>query len=102
MPIERNRHKRIMSDYERSLVFYAQKYVVSQLAKKASKEMVGFIWGSKNPDLGPDEYRLTIQKGKKKLVFPFTKDELIEDYGSTKWKTRLLIRVNEIFRRLET
>lgn len=102
MPIERNRHKRIMSDYEQSLIFYAQKYIVFQLKKKASKKITDLMWGSTSLNLGPDEYGLTIQKGKKKLVFPFTKDELIEDYGSAKWKTILLTRVNEIFRRMET
>ena len=93
-----------MSDYEyeQSLVFYAQKYVISQLKKKASKKITDLMWGSTSLNLGPDEYGLIIYKGKKKSVFPFTKDELIEDYGSTKWKTRLLARVNEIFRRMET
>jgi len=51
-----------MSDYEQSLIFYAQKYIVFQLKKKASKKITDLMWGSTSLNLGPDEYGLTIQK----------------------------------------
>ncbi len=59
------------------------------------------MWGGTGLNLGADEYGLVIYKGKKKTVFTFTKDELINGYGSTEWKNRLLKRINEILRRLE-
>ena len=62
-------------EYERSLVFYAQNYVIDQLKKKGPKEMAGLIWGSKNLGLGLGKYGLTIQKDEKKKIFTFTKDE---------------------------
>jgi len=91
----------MISEYEQSLVFYAQKYVVYQLKKKRPKKMADPLWSSKSVDLDPDEYGLTIQKGKKKNIFTFTKDELIEGYGSRAWKDRLLARIKEILREIE-
>ena len=86
---------------ERSFVFYAQRYVVDQLKKKRPKKMADPLWSSKSVDLDPDEYGLTIQKGKKKNIFIFTKDELIKGYGSRAWKNRLLARIKEILRTIE-
>jgi hypothetical protein len=91
-----------MASYEPIYISKAQKFIRTQLEKKASDKMIGLMWGGTGLNLGPDEYVLVIYKGKKKTVFKFTKDELIKGYGSTEWKTRLLARVNEIFRRMET
>jgi len=91
----------MISEYEKNLIFYAQKYIIYQLKKKGPKKMAGLLWSSKSVNLGPDEYGLTIQKGKKKNLFSFTKDELIEEYGSREWKDRLLARITEILRRIE-
>ncbi len=79
----------------------AQNLIKNQLGKKLREEMIGLMWGGASLKLGPNQYGLVIYKGKKKTVFTFTKDELIKGYGSTEWKKRLLVRINEILRRLE-
>jgi len=90
-----------MFEYEESLVFYAQKYVSVLLKRKASKEVGDPIWGSKSLDLGMDEYSLIFPKDKKRLVFTFTRGELIKGYGTCEWKDRLLVRINKILKRIE-
>ncbi len=90
-----------MASYEPIYISKAQKFIRTQLEKKASDKMIGLMWGGTGLNLGPDEYVLVIYKGKKKTVFKFTKDELIKGYGSTEWKSRLLKRINEILMRLE-
>lgn len=100
-PIERKSDNRMTFDYEDSLVFYAQKYIISQLARKAAKEMAGLIWGNKSLDLDPDEYGLIVNKDKKRIAFTFTRAELIEGYGSSEWKARLLDKIDKILKRTE-
>jgi hypothetical protein len=90
-----------MASYEPIYISKAQKFIRTQLEKKASDKMIGLMWGGTGLNLGPDEYGLVIYKGKKKTVFKFTKDELIKGYGSTECKSRLLKRINEILMRLE-
>jgi len=87
-------------EYEQSLIFYAQKYIIFQLKKKGSKEMADPLWSSKSVNLDPDEFGLTIHTGKKKNIFTFTKDELIKGYGSRAWKDRLLARIKEILKKI--
>jgi hypothetical protein len=90
-----------MASYEPIYIAQAQKFIRTQLEKKASDKRVSLMWGGTGLKLGPNQYRLVIYKDKKKTVFKFTKDELIKGYGSTEWKNRLLKRINEILRRLE-
>jgi len=90
-----------MFEFEESLIFYAQKYINTKLARKTSKKTLDLIWGSKGLNLGPDEYGLIVPKDKKKLSFTFTKAELIEGYGTSEWKDRLLARINKIVQRME-
>ncbi len=90
-----------MASYEPIHIAKAQQFIRTQLEKKAPEKMVSLMWGGTSLKLGPDEYGLVIYKCKKKRVFKFTKDELIKGYGSTEWKKRLLVRINEILRRLE-
>ena len=90
-----------MFEFEESLIFYAQKYISTELARKTSKKTVDLIWGSKSLNLGPDEYGLIVPKDKKKLSFTFTKVELIEGYGTSEWKDRLLARIDKILKRIE-
>ena len=90
-----------MASYEPIYISKAQKFIRTQLEKKASDKMIGLMWGGTGLNLGQDEYGLVIYKGKKKTVFKFNKDELIKGYGSTEWKIRLLNKINEILRRLE-
>jgi hypothetical protein len=90
-----------MASYEPIYIAQAQKFIGTQLKKKASDKMIGLMWGGTSLKLGPNQYGLVIYKSKKKTVFKFTKDELIKGYGSTEWKKRLLVRINEILRRLE-
>lgn len=99
--IERKRHKRMIFEYGQIFVIYAQNYIIDQLKKKGPKEMSGFSWGSKNLGPGPDKYGLTIQKDEGKKIFTFTKDKLIEGYGSREWKDRLLARIKEILKKIE-
>ena len=91
-----------MFEYNNSLVFYAQKYVASQLVRKATKKSIDPVWGSKSLNLGPDEYGLIVSKDKKRIAFTFTKAELIEGYGTSEWKDRLSTKTNNILRRIET
>ena len=84
-----------MTDDSAYMIMGSQKFITNQIEKKMPDKMLGLVWGTTSFDFGPDEYGLVINRGKKKLVFPFTKNELIEDYGSTKWKNRLLTRVND-------
>jgi len=88
-------------EYEQSLIFYAQRYIIYQLKKNGPKEMDDLVWGRKSLDLGPDEYGLIVPKDSKRIAFTFTKDELIEGYGSREWKDRLLARTKEILRKIE-
>jgi len=90
-----------MASYEPIYIAQAQKFIRTQLEKKASDKRVSLMWGGTGLKLGPNQYGLVIYKDKKKTVFKFTKDELIKGYGSTEWKKRLLVRINEILRRLE-
>ena len=90
-----------MTDDYAYMIKGAQNFISTQIQKKWPDKMLGSNWDRKSIDFGPDEYGLVIYRGKKKLVFSFTKDELIEDYGSTTWKVKLLTRVNEIIRRME-
>ena len=90
-----------MASYEPIYISKAQKFIRTQLEKKASDQIIGLMWDGTSFNLGPNEYGLVIYKGKKKTVFTFTKDELIKGYGSTEWKIRLLKKINEILRRME-
>ncbi len=92
----------MMIDDYTYMILGAQKYITTQIEKKMPEKILSSVWGTTDLNLGPDEYGLVIYRGKKKLVFRFTKNELIEDYGSTKWRTRLLRRVTEILRRMKT
>jgi hypothetical protein len=92
----------MMTDDHTYMILGAQNLIKNQIEKKMRDKMVGCIWGKPSLGLGPNEYELVIYRGEKKLIVPFNRGELIEDYGSTKWKKRLLARVNEIFRRMET
>ena len=86
-----------MLEDEQTFVFYAQKYVDHHLKKKKAKQTITFVWGSKTLDLGPNEYGLAIHKGDNQMIFTFTRDELIEGYGTSEWKERLVSRSDEIF-----
>ena len=90
-----------MANYEPIYISKAQQFIRTQLEKKVSDKMIGLMWGGTGLKLRPNQYGLVIYKGKEKMVFTFTKDELIKGYGSTEWKKRLLARINEILRRLE-
>ena len=92
----------MMTDDYAYMIMGAQNFIKNQIEKKTRDKMFGCIWGTPSLGLGPNEYELVIYRGMKKLAFPFTKNELIKDYGSTRWKTRLLARVNEINKRIET
>lgn len=82
------------------MIMGAQNFISTQIQKKTLDTMSGSIWGTKSLNLGPNEYGLVIYQVKEKVIFPFTRSELIEGYGSREWKTRLLTRVNKIVRRL--
>jgi len=88
--------------HEQIFSIYAQNYIFNQLKRKGPIEMGGLFWGSKNLGLGPDEYGLIVNKGKKKIVFTFPRAELIERYGSSEWKAWLLDKIEKILKTMET
>ena len=91
-----------MTDDRAFMIRGAQNFIVNQIEKKTAGNMIGAVWGTTRLDLVKGEYELAIYKVKKKIVFTFTKKELIEEYGSKNWKIRLLTRVNEIVNRMES
>lgn len=91
-----------MTDDRVFMIRGAQNFIINQIEKQTPGNMIGAVWGTTSLDLGKGEYGLAIYKGKQKIVFTFTKKELIENYGSKNWKIRLLTRVNEIIRRMKS
>jgi hypothetical protein len=91
-----------MADDRIEMLTGARKLITAQIEKKLGAQVTGVAWGSKSLNLTAGEHGLVIHRGSEKRVFTFTEVELIDDYGSLKWRSHLLARVNEIVRKMET
>jgi len=95
------RGKKIIPEYEQSYIFYAEKFVIHHLKKKVPEKTGHLLWGGMTLGLGPEEYGLVIHIGEKRMIFTFTKNELIKGYGNREWKNRLLARIDEILNKIQ-
>jgi hypothetical protein len=90
-----------MADDRAERLAGARKLITAQIEKKLGAQMTGVAWGSKSLNLRAGEHGLVIHRGSEKQVFTFTEAELTDGYGSLKWRSHLLGRVNEIVRKME-
>jgi len=83
-----------MPDFD--LIRLAQEYVVTQLENAKPDSIDAFIWHQREVNALIEEVRLTVHLADQNFVFTFTEAELIQDYGTKEWETRLNERVKEI------
>jgi len=88
-----------MPDFD--LIRLAQEYIVTQLENAKPDSIDAFIWDQREVNALIEEVRLTVHFADQDFVFTFTEEELIQDYGSKKWESRLNGRVKEILAKTE-
>jgi hypothetical protein len=90
-----------MADDRTEMLGGARRLVTLQIEKKLGARMAGAVWGSRSLNLRTGEHGLVIHRGSEKRVFTFTEAELTDGYGSPKWRSHLLARVNESVRKMD-
>jgi hypothetical protein len=96
--ITQQRRRLQVSDSETILA--AQDFVVRELQERSPLTIEAASWVQARLDAETGVYRLVIQSGGEKLVFPFYRDELMRGREPRKWEKELRDHIEEILAEL--